>query len=484
MIVRAISVLLTALAASAAGQPNFVFIQGEGQGWNSTSVRMNPEVPESRSDYFQTPNLERLAGGGMRFANYYAPSPRCTPSRAAYFTGKSPAKLGMTFVSLRSGPNVKLVEPQPTLEMPLEETTIAEILRDSGYATAHFGKWHVGRASPAEHGFEETDGANSNGGPENVGSPNPKQAYGISERGLRFIHSRARAGKPFYIQISHYPGRSATDARDSTNKLVSGWPASRGRSERDTGAASVIYDMDITVGMVLDKLDELGISEDTYVFYTTDHGTPGSRSNQPLALGKGTVREGGLRVPLFFRGPGIEPGSVSHVRATGMDLVPTVADLAGVADKLPQDVEGGSLTAVLTNDGHGTVSRPREEIVFHFPHYDSDPLGPASAMLAGDYKLIRFYEEPGRLRLFNILDDPYERNDLSDTMPEQVVALEGMLDAYLDSIAAGLPRINANFDPNQKVSRSERGGRQRRNDRERGGQGRGRNRERRGQGTR
>ena len=479
---RAILILSTVLVASANGKPNFVFIQGEGQGWNSTSVRMDPDIPESRNDYFRTPNLERLAEGGMRFANFYAPSPRCTPSRATYFTGKSPAKLGMTFVSLRAGPNVKLVEPSPTLEMPLEETTIAEVLRDSGYATAHFGKWHVGRRSPTEHGFEETDGANNNGGPENVQSPNPKQAYGITESGLRFIEAKAKAGQPFYIQMSHYGGRSAADARESTNRIVSGWAASRGRNERDTGAAAVIFDMDTTVGMVLDKLDELGIADETYVFYTTDHGTPGS-GNRPLALGKGTIWEGGLRVPLFFRGPGIEPGAVSRVRVTGMDLVPTVADLADVGDKLPHDIEGGSLAAVLTGKGGGTVSRLRKEIVFHFPHYDSDPLGPASAILSDDHKLIRFYEEPGKPRLFNIGDDPYERNDLSPKMPDRVEVLEGMLDAYLAGVDAGLPRINPDFDPSQEVSRAQRGGRQRRGDREQRARDRRQNRESQRQGN-
>ena len=474
---RAILILSTMLVASANGKPNFVFIQGEGKGWSSTSVRMDPDIPESRSEYLRTPNLERLAAGGMRFANFYAPSPRCTPSRATYFTGKSPAKLGMTFVGGRPGSNVKLVEPRPTLEMPLEETTIAEVLRDSGYATAHFGKWHVGRRSPGQHGFDETDGANNNGGPENVRSPNPKQAYAITERGLRFIEAKAKAGQPFYIQISHYGGRSSADARESTHRIVSGWAASHGRDDREIGAAAVTYDMDITIGMVLDKLDEVGIADETYVFYTTDHGTPGS-GNRPLTRGKGTVWEGGLRVPLFFRGPGIAPGSVSRVRATGMDLVPTVADLAGVADKLPRDVEGGSLAAVLTGNGHSSVSRLQEEIVFHFPHYDSDPLGPASAMLSDDFKLVRFYEEPGKPRLFNIVDDPYEQDNLSEAMPETVEMLEGMLDAYLASVNAELPRMNQDFDPNQEVSRPQRGGRQRRGDRAQGAQDRRQDRER------
>ncbi len=196
--------------------------------------------------------------------------------------------LGMTFVSLRSGANAKVIEPLPQLEMPREETTIAEVLRDSGYATAHFGKWHVGRTDPREHGFEDNDGANNNGGPENVDSPNPKQAYGITQKGIEFIEKNAGVGRPFYIQMSHYGGRGAANARESTNSIVSSWPSSRDRQERDTGAAAVIYDMDLTVAMVLDKLEALGIADNTYVFYTTDHGTQGS-SNRPLTLGKGTV---------------------------------------------------------------------------------------------------------------------------------------------------------------------------------------------------
>ncbi len=222
--------------------------------------------------------------------------------------------------------------------------------------------------------------------------------------------------------------------------------------------------MDITIGMILDKLEELGIDDETYVFYTTDHGTGGG-TNRPLTLGKGSVWEGGLRAPLFFRGPGIEPGSVSRVRTVGMDLVPTVAELAGVSEKLPGDVEGGSLASVLASAGDGKVGRPREEIVFHFPHYDFDPLGPATVMLLGDYKLIRFYEEPDKPRLFDISADFAERNNLAAANPGKAAQLERRMDAYLASVGALLPEINANFDPSKPVSRAERGGRQRRRNR-------------------
>ena len=148
---------------------------------------------------------------------------------------------------------------------------------------------------------------------------------------------------------------------------------------------------------------------DTDVIFTTDHGTPGR--NAPLAGGKGTVSEGGLRLPFIIRGPGIQAGACSHVRAVGVDLFPTIAGLAHVTEPLPNDVEGGSLAPVLANGGKGAVKRPREEFVVHFPHYDKDAIGPASAIYVGDLKLIRVYET-GVLQLFNIAQDPGERRDL------------------------------------------------------------------------
>jgi arylsulfatase A len=260
-----VCVLLAANLFGAETRPNFVVILGEGQGWSSTSVPMDDSVPSSRSDSVRTPNLERLAKEGMRFANFYAPSPRCTPSRAALFTGKSPAQLHMTFVGEGKGDDVfnadrKVVPPHCLRELPAAEMTIGELLKPAGYATAHFGKWHVGHISPARHGFDETDGANSNRGPENEENPNPKQAYAITEKGTAFMTRQAKAGKPFYLQLSHY-GRH----NDPTTPTI----------------------VDTTIGTILKKLDELGITGSTYIIYTTDHGTPGR--NPPLTGGKGTV---------------------------------------------------------------------------------------------------------------------------------------------------------------------------------------------------
>lgn len=436
-------------AADPGSRPNFVVILGEGHGWSSTSVQMDDTVPESRSTTVRTPNLEKLAQTGMRFASFYAPSPRCTPSRVALFTGRSPAALHMTFINegnKESGatPNGRVIPPAASMELPTSETTLAEVLQHAGYATAHFGKWHMGRAHPREHGYDESDGANGNGGPDNVDNPHPKQLYAMTERGMDFMARQAKAGTPFYLQLSHYAARNGGDAWPETVATVRSWGGNL--DERQVAEAAADLDLDIALGMVLRKLEELRIADSTHVIFTTDHGTPGR--NPPLAGGKGTVSEGGLRVPFIIRGPGIQPGVCSHVRATGVDLFPTLAELAHARDPLPKSVEGGSLVSVLTHAGDGGVRRPREELVVHFPHYDKDAVGPASAIWLGDYKLTRVYETGG-LHLFDIRTDPGERRDLAKEMPDRANALNQRLTEYLVDVNAQMPFPNPDYDPGE-----------------------------------
>lgn len=255
------AVLGQPLPAATTPPPNFVFVLGEGHGWSSTSVQMDDAVPESRSAFVRTPNLEKLAQGGMRFANFYAPSPRCTPSRVSFFTGKSPAQLRMTFINegrndSGSNPNGRVLTPSASLELPTSETTLAEVLQRAGYATAHFGKWHMGRADPCEHGFAENDGPNGNGGPDNVANPHPKQLYGMTEHGLDFMSRQVKAGKPFCLQLSHYASRQGGDASRQALAAVKGWGGSL--NERELAQAAADFDLDLACGMVLRKLDGAG----------------------------------------------------------------------------------------------------------------------------------------------------------------------------------------------------------------------------------
>ena len=341
-------------------------------------------------------------------------------------------------------PNGRVIPPSAAMELAETETTLAEVLRQAGYATAHFGKWHMGRTDPARHGFDENDGANSNGGPDNVENPHPKQLFSMTEKGMDFMKRQVQAGKPFYLQLSHYASRNGGDARPESVAEVKSWGGNLDERDLDTAAAD--YDLDVAFGMVLKQLDELGVASNTYVIFTTDHGTPGK--NPPFAGGKGTVSEGGLRVPCIIRGPGIQPGTCSHVRAVGVDLVPALAGLARVKELLPAGMEGGSLLSVLAKSDQGAVKRSREEYVVHFPHYDKDSVGPASAIWLGDFKAVRVYETGG-VELFDIAKDPGERQDLAQRMPDKARELDQRLSEYLALVKAQMPVPNPDYDPSK-----------------------------------
>ncbi|MBI1304303.1 MAG: sulfatase-like hydrolase/transferase [Phycisphaera sp.] len=451
---------------AATSQPNFIFIQAEATGWSSISVDMDGVPPSHARPKGLTPNLETMAAEGMRFSDFYASCPRCTPSRASFVTGISPAKLHMTYQneggnSRREQGNgegytlMKMVPPEVEEYIPKGVKTTAEWLKELGYTSAHFGKWHAGRADPKANGFDASDGPNSNQGPERGVAPNPKQATVITDKGIAFMREAVKAGKPFYVQISHYGFGSEEEATPESlafaKSLVSGV------SGKPMGAIAGQHLVDQQIGRVRAALKEMGIDDNTYIFFSADHGAQGggggsgggrggrNSANPPFSGAKGSVSEGGIRVPFIVVGPGVPAGVVSRVRATGMDLVPTMRDLAGkpiekAADPDAQTaVEGGSLVPVIKssgeNAGKGTVARTREEIVIHFPHYDLNNGGPASAIYLGEHKLVRNYDA-GTVKLYDIAKDRAESNDLAASMPERVKELEAKLDAYLKAIKA------------------------------------------------
>ena len=212
--------------------------------------------------------------------------------------------------------------------------------------------------------------------------------------------------------------------------------------------------MDTGVGMIMDRVEKLGIGDHTYLIYMSDNGASG-RGRGVLRGGKGSLWEGGIRVPLIIQGPGIEPNTFCHERVVGVDLFPTLCELGCVSQPLPSGIEGGSITALLSG-GRGTVERPHEELIFHFPHYQSGD-GPHSAIMLGDYKLIKFYET-NKLHLFDLSKDMGEKNDLSESKSDIVAKLHGRLNEYLASVDAQMPQPNPYYDPSRPV-----GGRRRRN---------------------
>ncbi len=450
-------VALLALLSPAAGaepvRPNIVLMLADDQGWNGLSVAMAPEATGARSEVFQTPRLERFAAQGMRFSNGYAPAPVCSPTRISLQTGKSPAQLHWT----KAAPpeqGQKLLEPAIIKQLPPGETTLGELLRAAGYATAHYGKWHIAGGGPGQHGYDEHDGDTGNENAFQFTDPNPVDLFGMARRAEAFMDKSRKAGKSFFVQLSwnalHAPQNALRTTLAKYEKLTGG----SGEDKR-TAVAAITEDLDTAVGMVLDAIDRLDLADTTYVIYTSDNGSGGG-GKRGLSGGKGSVWEGGIRVPLIVRGPGVAADSWCHVPVVGYDLLPTCCAWAGVPpQKIPRGVEGGSLAPLLAHGGAGEVKRPREELVFHFPHYQSG--GPHSSIRLGDLKLLRFYEDDS-VKLFDLSRDVGEREDLASRRPADAAQLRARLDAYLAAVDAQLPTANPDFDPSRPAeSRREPG---------------------------
>lgn len=454
---------LTASTAAAVDRPNIVLMLADDQGWSGTSVAMHPEVAASRGEIYRTPNLERLAAQGMRFSAAYAPAPVCSPTRISIQTGKSPAALHWT----KAAPpeeGRKLTEPRLVKNISSSETTIGELLRKAGYATAHYGKWHIAGGGPESHGYDESDGDTGNEQAFKFTDPNPVDIFGMAERAERFMAMNKQIGKPFYIQLSwnalHAQGNALKATKAKYEHL-------KGNDSKQFEVAPITEDLDTGVGRVLDSIGRLGLADSTYVIYTSDNGSGGGKKSSGLNGGKGGVWEGGIRVPFIIRGPDIKPNSWCHERIVGYDFLPTFCEWAGVPSKsLPAGSEGGSFAPLIAAGGRGAVRRPREELVFHFPHYQSDD-GPQSAVILGDLKLMHFYEDD-RDALFDLSQDLGERRDLAKDRPAEATSLRRRLDAYLASIDAQFATTNSSYDPSKPPPPIKKGGGKKGNDKKSG----------------
>lgn len=437
------------MAAAAESPPNFVLILSDDQDWNGLSVPMHPDLPNSKSDFHLTPNLEKFASQAMRFSSGYAPAPVCSPTRISLQTGRNPAALRWTKAAPAEDGH-KLIEAENRKSIRVDETTIAEVLKRAGYATAHYGKWHLGGGGPAQHGYDESDGDTGNRDADRFVDPNPVDIFGMTERAAAFMEKQSKAGKPFYLQMSyhalHVPGNALKSTREFYDKRTPG------KMHRDPARAAITTDLDTGVGKLLGHIERLGLTNRTYIVYTSDNGGGGGGGKgdaRPLRAGKGGVWEGGIRVPFIVRGPGIKADSWCHLPVVGYDLFPTFCGLAGVKEKLPLDLEGGDISHLF----HGAttpVKRPREELVFHFPHYQGGT--PHSAIRRGDYKLIEFYETGERM-LFNLRTDLGERNDIAKTNPDIAADLSQRLKSYLAAVGAAMPKPNPDYDPGKEPVR-------------------------------
>jgi len=452
------SLAAAAVAADRDSRPNIVFMLADDQGWNGLSVAMHPEIAASRGEIFQTPNLEKLAAEGMRFSNAYAPAPVCSPTRISLQTGKSPARLHWTKAAPPESGH-RLLEPQLVKQIATDEATIGEVLRKAGYATAHYGKWHIAGGGPGRHGYDDHDGDTGNEQAYQFTDPNPVDIFGMADRAEAFMAKNAKAGKPFFIQLSWNALHASENALKAT--LAKYERLTGGSGDKRTSTAAITEDLDTGVGRVLDAIDRLGLVGTTYVIYMSDNGSGGGGRRGGLSGGKGSVWEGGVRVPLIVRGPGVAANSWCHVPVVGYDFFPTFCEWAKVLKTtLTADIEGGSIAPLLAHEGRGEVRRPREELVFHFPHYQTGNT-PHSAIRVGDLKLLKFYEDDS-VKAFNLAKDLGERDDLASRMPAEATLLRQRLEKYLTDVHAQLPTVNPRYDANaataQPPARGRKGG--------------------------
>ena len=459
----AVSILLALLGSvtlpafvCAEERPNIIFILADDLGWSDLGVQ--------GSEYYETPSIDRLAGEGLRFDAFYV-CQNCAPTRAAIMSGQYAPRTGVyTVASGERGraENRRMNVPGNVTKLPLDIRTLADVMKSAGYATGMFGKWHLGSDPdhhPAKRGFDEAVVSNGRHfkiktDPENHVPADSYFADWLAGRAEEFI--RRHRDEPFFLYLPHFGVHSPHHAKAD---YIEAWKAKApaGRHDSPTYAA-MLQSIDESVGTVMRTLTELDLASNTVLIFASDNGGVGGyysseppaerrgiTDNAPLRGGKGTLYEGGIRVPFIVRWPGnIPAGSLTKTPGVHVDLLPTFAELAGA--KLPaQPLDGVSLVA-LFKEPERTLDR--DAIYSHFPGYlesyvnrpDGWRTTPVSVIHQGNYKLLEFFEDD-RVELYDIANDMGERNELSGSMPEKAAAMKRMLAAWRTAIQAPMPTL-------------------------------------------
>ena len=433
--------LLQGAASAAPGDKkrlNVVFILIDDMGWADLGCY--------GSTYHLSPVIDKLAGEGMRFTDAYAACPVCSPTRASILSGRYPARVGVTdFIPGHYRPWAKLIVPKIHNQLPLKEVTIPEAIKSAGYVSACFGKWHLGGGktfAPDKQGFDVFGGGR--------GADRDKQVKSLTDKALAFIE--ANKDRPFFLFLSHHSVHIRLEApKDLVDKHTARLkPGQKPPAQCNPKYAAMIEHLDRHVGRVLAKLDELKLADNTAVVFFSDNGglikiyTGAGQvvtSNAPLRQEKGTLYEGGIRVPLIVRLPGVvKPGSVCREPVTSTDFFPTILEWADVKPAPDIARDGISLLPLLT----GSAGLGRDAVYWHYPHYHHTP--PCGAVRAGRYKLIEYFED-GRCELYDLVKDLAETNDLSGKMPDKTAELRKKLAAWRKSVGALMPTANPNHDP-------------------------------------
>ena len=421
--------------AASGRPPNIVFVLADDLGVNDLGAYGRRE--------HRTPTLDRLANEGSRFTAAYVASPICSPSRAAIMTGRAPARLHLTtFIPGRPDTlSQRLLHPVMRQQLPLEETTLAERLRAHGYATAAIGKWHLNGPAPGftplEQGFDVYHPGQATTKPSETEAG--KGEFDLTRAALRFID--ANRDRPFFLYLAH---------NNPHIPFLSARPALVASNERtfEPAYAATIQTLDESVGQLLAHLDATGLRERTIVIFTSDNGGlhvpegphPRVTHNTPFRAGKGYLYEGGLRVPLIVRGPGLASRRVIDAPLMNTDWLPTLLDLAGAPEA--RDIDGVSQAGLLRT---GSPSRAPRTFFWHIPHYTNQGSRPAGAVRDGAWKLVEHYDR-GDVELFNLDRDAAERRDLSASEPARTETLRQRLREWRSSVGAQENTPNPSVD--------------------------------------
>jgi len=469
---------MVAPSSATSTKPNVVFILADDLGWADTTLY-------GHTKFHRTPNLDRLAKRGMTFHRAYSDSPLCSPTRSAILTGLSPARTGITApqchlpeVVLKATPGTKAsparksVEPTVVTRLQTNYMTLPESLKQAGYATGHYGKWHLGPEpySPLQHGFDVDVPHWPGPGPAgsyvapwkfkdfdpDPGQPNQPIEDRMAKEATAFIEKNKT--RPFFLNYWMFSVHAPFNAKAG---LVNEYKTRVDPKDpqRSPTYAAMVHSMDDAVGTLLDTLDRLKLTENTIIVFFSDNGgnmynevdgtTP--TSNAPLRGGKATMYEGGTRVPCVVSWPGIvQPGSRSDEIIRGCDFHPTLLDALGLKPAANRKFDGISILPAWKG---GTLER--KATFTYFPHSPGVPdwMPPAVSVTSGDWKLIRIFHggENGahRWKLYNLAEDIGERNDLADKQPERVKAMDALIETFLPDTHAVLPVPNPAFDPKQ-----------------------------------
>lgn len=461
---------LLLLSSLHAAPPNIILFLIDDLGWRDLGCQ--------GSTYYQTPNIDRLAEEGVRFTEAYSACAVCSPTRAAILTGKYPARLLLTdwLPSGRWDPKAKLREGRFVRGLPVEEVTLAEALRESGYRTASIGKWHLGSepfSLPEHHGFDVNIGGNAHGAPGSYffpyagdwkipatgqrakwnvlpdGKPGEYLTDRLTDEAVKFI--RDSRAKPFFLYFPHYGVHTPLEGKKDLVAKYERVPEAQRQGKPEY--AAMIESVDDSVGRVLSTLKELSLDQNTVILFTSDNGGfYNATSNAPLRANKGAYYEGGIRVPLIVKWPGVtKPGLVVNQPVISTDLYPTCLAAAGLPARPHQHQDGVNLQPVLA--GEGMVAA--RSLFWHYPHYNEHPSSvPSSVIRKGDWKLIETFDPEG-IELYNLATDLSETKNLAADQQAKVAELRHELDGWRKDVGAEMMKPNPDYDPSVKPTKKK-----------------------------